>query len=132
MAILCFCPPESCEGYAFALSASPTRSSSSIACFSASSRLKFKSFIGPSVIFLSTVICGKRLNCWNTIPIFCLCRLMFTLGSVMSVPSKRIVPPVGSSSLLRQRRKVDLPEPEAPITTITSPLRISALMPLST
>lgn len=50
----------------------------------------------------------------------------------MSTSSKHIEPDVGSSSRLRQRKNVDLPEPDAPITTITSPLRISALIPLRT
>ena len=27
-------------------------------------------FIGPIVIFFKTVICGNKLNCWKTIPIF--------------------------------------------------------------
>ena len=42
-------------------------------------------------------------------------------SSVISVPSKRICPPVGTSRRFRQRRKVDLPEPEGPMTTTTSP-----------
>ena len=46
---------------------------------------------------------------------------MSALGSVMSVPSKVMVPLVGVSSRFRQRRKVDLPEPEGPMTTTFSP-----------
>ena len=59
---------------------------------SASFLLFFSSFMGASVMFLSTVMWGKRLKCWNTMPIFCRCTLMFTLGSVMSTPSKVITP----------------------------------------
>ena len=55
-------------------------------------------------------------------PIFCRCTLMFTFGSVMSTPSKVITPFVGVSSKFRQRRKVDFPLPEGPMTTTTSPL----------
>ena len=46
---------------------------------------------------------------------------MSALGSVMSVPSKVMVPVVGVSSRFRQRRKVDLPEPEGPMMTTFSP-----------
>ena len=46
---------------------------------------------------------------------------MSALGSVISVPSKVMVPAVGVSSRLRQRRKVDLPEPEGPMMTTFSP-----------
>ena len=56
---------------------------------------------------------------------------MFTLGSVISVPSNVIVPPVGSSRRFRHRRNVDLPDPDGPITTTTSPRWMSALTPFS-
>ena len=46
---------------------------------------------------------------------------MSTLGSVISAPSKVMVPAVGVSSRFRQRRKVDLPEPEGPMMTTFSP-----------
>ncbi|CFO07572.1 Uncharacterised protein [Bordetella pertussis] len=36
------------------------------------------------------------------------------------------------SSTLMQRRKVDLPEPDGPTTTTTSPASISSVMPSST
>ena len=70
MAIRCFWPPESILGYSFALSAKPMRSSSSIACFCASSGDFFFSARGAMVMFCSTVLWGKRLKCWNTMPIF--------------------------------------------------------------
>ena len=38
---------------------------------------------------------------------------MFTEASVISVPSNKILPEVGSSRRFRQRKKVDFPEPEA-------------------
>ena len=56
---------------------------------------------------------------------------MLTVGSVMSTPSNVIVPEVGISSRFRQRKNVDLPEPDGPITTTTSPRRTSVLTPLS-
>ena len=73
-------------------------------------------------MFSMTVLCGNRLNCWNTMPIRARSLLMSFLGSVMSTPSKVMVPEVGSSSRFRQRRKVDLPEPEGPMMATFSPL----------
>ena len=49
---------------------------------------------------------------------------MSALGSVISAPLKNILPPVGSSRRFRQRKKVDLPDPEGPMTTTTSPFWI--------
>ena len=40
---------------------------------------------------------------------------------MMSSPSKTTSPAVGSISRVRQRTSVDLPEPESPMTTKTSP-----------
>jgi hypothetical protein len=42
--------------------------------------------------------------------------------SVIARPSKRTVPPVGSSSRFRQRRSEDLPEPDGP-TSVSAPPR---------
>ncbi len=85
------------------------------------------------------VMWGKRLKCWNTMPIFWRCWSMstftvlpsafFIFFLVISTPLKMMEPPVGSSSRFRLRRKVDLPEPEGPMTTMTSPLSISTVMP---
>ena len=134
IATRCFCPPESWIGYAFARSASPTRSRSSRAFFSASALETPLTFIGASVILSRIVMCGNRLKCWNTIPIFCLRASISSLTFlpeaslylflVISTPLKMISPSVGSSRRFRLRRKVDLPEPEGPMTTITSPLLI--------
>lgn len=52
--------------------------------------------------------------------------------SAMLTPLKMIAPPVGSSIQLRQRRKVDLPEPDGPMTATFSPLWISTSTPEST
>ena len=65
-------------------------------------------------------------------PIFCLWRLMSTLGSVMSTFSKKIFPPVGFSRRFSDLKKVDFPEPEGPITATTSPLCISVEIPSRT
>src|SRR5699024_3461447 len=88
----------------------------------------FKSLIGASVRFCRMVLLGNRLKCWKTIPICWRYLLIFVLGSVISCPSKRICPAVGSSSRLRERRKVDFPEPEGPTITTTSPCEIVVLI----
>ena len=72
-------------------------------------------------MFFRMVMLGKRLKCWNTMPIFRRTTSMSVLGSVMTSPSKVMVPEVGSSSRFRLRRNVDLPEPEGPMMTILSP-----------
>ncbi len=70
-------------------------------------------------------------------PIFCRCRSMFSFlpsgpfFCVMSTPSKMMAPEVGTSSRFSERRKVDLPEPDGPMMTITSPLLMSTLTPSS-
>ena len=46
----------------------------------------------------------------------------FFLVSSRGMPSTTMVPLSMSSRPLRQRRNVDLPEPEGPMTTTTSPL----------
>src|SRR6185369_7147709 len=48
-----------------------------------------------------------------------------------SRPSKRMVPSSISSSMLIERSKVDLPEPEGPMMTSFSPSSTSRLMPLT-
>ena len=45
-------------------------------------------------------------------------------GSVTSTPPTLTVPAVGCSSRLTQRSRVDLPEPDGPMTQTTSPRRI--------
>ena len=132
MAIRCFCPPESCVGYAFAFSSRPTLFRSSIACASASSFDFFNTLIGASVMFSKIVLCGNKLKCWNTIPIFWRCLLISHFGSVMSFPSNKIVPLVGRSNRFRERRNVDLPEPDGPTITTTSPFEIVVLILSST
>ena len=59
---------------------------------------------------------------WNTI---CIRRRSLRNGSplivVMSVPSKRIVPAVGSISRSTKRAVVDLPQPDSPTSASVSP-----------
>lgn len=105
---------------------------SSSALFDASSFVITPSFTGASMIFAFMVMLANRLNCWKTMPIFCLVTLMSVDLSVRSVPSKRICPDVGVSSKLRERKNVDFPQPDGPMMAITSPLFTSVLMPFNT
>ena len=84
------------------------------------------------VRFSVTVRCGKRLNCWNTMPIRRRTASMSTSGSVTSTPPTKICPDVGSSSRLMQRSSVDFPDPDRPMTHTTSPVSTRKSMPLST
>ena len=66
-------------------------------------------------MFSSTVMCGKRLNCWKTIPISARIAVDLAAGRVRPArPSKRIVPASIDSRPLMQRSIVDLPEPDGP------------------
>ena len=76
-----------------------------MAVASASSRDFLSTRMGASVMLRSIVMCGKRLKCWNTMPIFWRWRSMFVLGSVMSTPSKYMLPSVGSSRRFSVRRE---------------------------
>src|SRR3954468_4157929 len=132
IATRCCWPPESSFGYALAFSASPTRASALIP-ISADSALDFpRTFCNASVTLPSAFICGYRLNCWNTMPIFWRTRLMSTPGRVMSVPSTTTEPRGGSSSRLQQRSRVDLPEPEGPMMKTSSPCATARSMPFNT
>src|SRR5258706_13519858 len=64
---------------------------------------------------------GKRPKCWNHIPT---CARSFgrsVLGSPTDTPFTVIVPFWKGSSALTHLMSVDLPEPDGPQTTITSP-----------
>ena len=120
IATRCCCPPESCAGYFSACSGMPTRSSSCIASASASAFGMRRTFCGPSVMLLSTDRWGNRLNCWNTIPTSERMAFRLRTSSFISIPSITIRPASCSSSLFRQRMKVDFPEPDGPSTTTIS------------
>ena len=133
IATRCCWPPESCAGIFFACWATPTRSSSAIALRSASLRFFIlRTLIGPSVTFSRIVRCAKRLNDWKTMPTSArsVASALPSFGS--SLPSIAIVPRVIVSSRLIVRHSVDLPEPDGPITTTTSPRLTTVLMSFST
>ena len=132
IATRCCWPPDSCAGIFFAWLATPTRSSSSIALASASFRDFFFTLIGARVTFSSTVLCAKRLNDWNTMPTSARSLASAAPSSGSATPSIAIVPESIVSSRLMARQRVDLPEPDGPMTTTTSPRLTTVLMSLST
>src|SRR5437867_1642293 len=112
IATRCCWPPESRSGYSSALSSRPMRPRSSRAWVFASAFERPRVFRGASVMFCITVMCGKRLNAWKTIPILRRSAFVSTLPFVIVSPSTTIVPSSTTSSRLTQRRSVDLPDPD--------------------
>jgi hypothetical protein len=78
-----------------------------------------------------TMRCWNRLNDWNTMPISLRIRSMFLMSSISSIPSMTIRPRSWLSRRLIVRMNVDLPEPDGPTITTTSPRRTVVEMPLS-
>ena len=70
-----------------------------------------------------TLRCGSKPKCWKTMEKRVLRNSRRRLSSTfkMSSPSNFICPCVGSIRRVMHRTRVDLPEPERPITTNTSP-----------
>ncbi len=132
IATRCCCPPESRSGKSASLSASPNLASSALASSSACAAGRRRTFAGASVTFRSTVMCGNRLNAWNTIPTCLRTRFGSTSGPVTSWPHRLIRPESIGSSRFTQRSSVDLPDPDAPIRQTTSCVATDRSMPLST
>ena len=76
--------------------------------------------MGARVMFFITVMCGKRLKLWNTMPTSRRTSSTSTPMSVMRSPLIVMHPPSTFSSRLMQRSSVDFPEPDAPIRHTTS------------
>ena len=80
----------------------------------------------------STVMWENRLKDWNTMPIrlrsAASCRPSWGRGT----PSIRISPESMVSSRLTVRHRVDLPEPEGPMITTTSPFPTDREMSFNT
>ncbi|CAM5529111.1 hypothetical protein SGLAM104S_06973 [Streptomyces glaucescens] len=73
------------------------------------------------------VRCGSRPKCWKTIAARCRrsSRSRALSMARTSSPSMAMVPAVRLDQPGQQRTRVDLPEPDRPMTTKTSPLRTS-------
>jgi hypothetical protein len=86
-----------------------------------------------------TLMCGNRLNSWNTIPArIRICwirarrsRVCFLVAET-TIPSTSMVPRLGSSRKLMQRRNVLFPEPLRPMMHTTSLGLISSEIPSRT
>ncbi|MNR13807.1 hypothetical protein D3C85_1302360 [compost metagenome] len=98
----------------------------------ASSLLRPNTLICAMVRFSVMVRCGNSSKCWNTMPTRerSFGRLVF--GSAMEVPSTTMSPFWNGSRALTHLIRVDLPEPDGPHTTITSPFLTSVLQSVST
>jgi hypothetical protein len=99
----------------------PTRSRRRVQRSSASFCGTFLTFMGASLMFSATVMCGYRLNCWKTMPISVRTLFMSVFLSLRCMPSTTSSPEVISSSPLMHLKSVLFPEPEGPMTTTTSP-----------
>src|SRR5436190_10756036 len=136
MATRCCWPPDSSRGKRVVKAASPTLPSRPPAIGSASAFAIFFTITGPDMTFCSTVMCGNRSNCWNTMPKRARKRARSRpCGKRLPGPNSILrsstcsEPACGSSSRLRQRNRVDLPQPDGPITTTTSPRCTSSVTP---
>src|SRR5947207_8314839 len=114
-------PPDSWSGNESPTSSRPTSLSTSPA---RRSRSAFGTpwISSPNATLSTTRRCARRPKCWKTIDEVCRrsSRSSAWLADVMSWPSISTWPADGSISLIRVRTRVDLPEPERPMTTKTS------------
>ena len=108
----CFCPPDSWSGKFLALSARPTKSSSS-ATRAATSAFDAPATFSGYATFCQTVFEPNRLNCWKIMPMPSRMPRSSRSGiSVRSRPSTVMRPDVAGSSAFTRRTSVDLPAPE--------------------
>ncbi len=126
----CCCPPESSLGRCPARSRSPTRSSTSRTSARAGRRPASRS---GRATFCSALSEGSRLNAWKTKPIRVRrSKVSFrSLRPVSSVSPRNTWPPVGRSRPAVHWSRVDLPEPDGPMTAVNVPLGTSRLTPSS-
>ena len=84
-------------------------------------------------MFSSAVSIGSRLNDWNTKPMCCRRSFVSCLSgsSVMSTPPIFTRPFVGRSSPASRCMRVDLPEPDGPMTAVNWPVGTSSVTPRS-
>ncbi len=88
--------------------------------------------IGATMTFFKTVMCGKRLKDWKTMPTSALTFPSAGPGSTRMPSTVIRLSGAKASRWLMQRISVDLPEPEGPMTQTTSPSAMSRSMPCRT
>src|SRR4029450_2799406 len=98
-----------------------TRSSRPRAIFSAAAASRPFTFRGASMMFCSTVMWGKRLKDWNTIPTSVRSLTRLAPSPEIGCPCTRISPFWMGSRRFTHRIRGLLPDPEGPQTTMTSP-----------
>src|ERR1700694_2767752 len=132
IATRCCWPPESSPGYLWACAASPTRSSRRMPRCLLSSSPRPSTLTWASSRLRITVRWGNSSKCWNTMPMRARSFGRSVLRSPTEMPATVMVPCWNGSRPLTHLISVDLPDPEGPHTTTTSPLATSVEQPLST
>src|ERR1700722_5240828 len=122
IATRCCWPPDNSAGNLRAWSFRPTRSSSLAPLAIASACERPSTFSCARQRFSMIFRCGNSSKCWNTMPTRARSFGRSVLGSLTLMPSRMISPLWNGSSALTHLISVDLPDPEGPHTTTTSPL----------
>ena len=132
IATRCCWPPESWAGNFSACADRPTRSSNFCALSRAGFLSRLSTFTCARVRFSMIDRCGNSSKCWNTIPTRerSLARSVFL--SFTTVPSTVMTPCCTGSNPFTVLISVDLPEPDGPQTTTTSPFFTSVEQSVST
>jgi len=121
IATRCCWPPDSWPGNLSFCEIRPTRSRYLRPFSRAASSLRPSTLICAMVRFCITVMCGNSSKFWNTMPTRERSFGRLVLGSPTEMPSSRMSPFWNGSRPLMTLIRVDLPEPEGPQTTTTSP-----------
>src|SRR6266851_3338119 len=132
IATRCCWPPESWPGYLSLWAARPTRSSSFKPFCVASSGVRPSTLTCASVRLRVTLMCGKSSKFWNTMPILERSFGRSVFGSPTEIPSTMMSPFWKGSRPFTHLMSVDLPLPEGPQTTTTSPFDTSVEQSVST
>ena len=132
IATRCCWPPDNWSGNASNFSDRPTLASMSRAMRSHSAVEVFLTMFGASITLRPTDRCGKRLNCWNTMPTFWRSSRSCAAVECTWLPSIWIDPSSKVSRPLMVRSSVLLPEPLRPMIATTSPSSMSRSTPFST
>src|SRR5574340_1253811 len=82
--------------------------------------------------FWRTVRCGKSSKCWNTMPTRARSFGRFVFASLTLTPSTKMSPFCTGSRAFTVLMSVDLPDPDGPQTTITSPFSTLVVQSVST
>ena len=98
----------------------------------AASSLRPSTCVCEIVRFLVTLMCGNNSKFWNTMPTRERNFERFASFAPTEIPSSRISPFWNGSSPLTVLINVDLPDPEGPHTTTTSPLLTLVVQSIST